>query len=673
MADAAAGPGPGRPAATALVALLLLVRTAACSAAPTPLGGVGGAAAAAADSQLAQALTPADDSSSPSAPSATDPSSRLVVGAGGVSPGFTLRRITNPRYRPPFAGVPGLGGATVGPLRAIDRVRAQVTHRNLGATTRVTDWEVAAGEQVRDRGAFELTATGLHDARGSALRTIRLEGRHDELSGALGDVGPIAISSASVLQRLRGGFARWDLGQGSSARLLGGVPTPLPGTQTRSLALAGATLDELRVEEGSVSLAALGFGRGAAKRAAFGPADPDSLRGGGGFSMVGVRAPLARGTLAIGLLAGYHDLDGHAGLAAQHALDWSLGMPWLTLGLHDQHATRRARIIGTDNLPLAARQEDRWNAQARGLRGRVEGHFTGVVREGGDSTLAARTVQLGGSGSLGGSGWYSGADFTWDHRLETRERRLSVHAGEVSTGGHALLLRFERSTNDRGRDAMLFASEASLALERGLRLDLEPRLSWDMQRLSQGLLEARVTWPLAWLSSRLSASAVAGAARQDVFRTTLREAEVAITFTPRPRDLARLELRRLSDAGARGYEVATSYDLQAPRYQALSGSLFSRRDSTRITVRVVRGGNRTGVSDALVSLDGREMRFTDSDGLARFDHVEPGVHVVAVEERSLPDAYRVNGSARVFVTIERGRLPDEVMFEVTRPVKKTVF
>ena len=74
-----------------------------------------------------------------------------------------------------------------------------------------------------------------------------------------------------------------------------------------------------------------------------------------------------------------------------------------------------------------------------------------------------------------------------------------------------------------------------------------------------------------------------------------------------------------------------------------------------------------------VGLDDKELRFTDEQGYARFDRTEPGIHVVAVAERSLPEDLEVVQTGRVFVTVERGRLPDPVIFQVARPVKRKTF
>ena len=104
------------------------------------------------------------------------------------------------------------------------------------------------------------------------------------------------------------------------------------------------------------------------------------------------------------------------------------------------------------------------------------------------------------------------------------------------------------------------------------------------------------------------------------------------------------------------------------RYDTPGQGWFAGRDTGRVTVRVVRSGNGSGVGDILISLDGRELRFTDADGVARFDRVPPGVHVVAIEERSLPANYEV-----VFVTVEPGRAPDPVSFAIARSERRVKF
>ena len=659
MAAARALAGPDRRGLTALAALLAILSVAR-PAVPSPLGEHVGVAAF-------EGVRAAADSGGPALAAAVP----VLSGAPGT--GFTLRRVPNPRYRPPSGALPGFGPGATGTLRSIDRAHAQWIQRGTGVS-RTREWDASLGKEYRQGNSIGLSGSGIQTTRRSDLRSLRLDAKRDRLAGGLGDLPAAAIGNLASLQRLRGGALRYEPAEGTQARFMAGVPTPVPGQPTRRIAVAGAALDGLRFDEGALSIGVVAFRRGAVRARAPYPADADSLAGSGATGSFGVHAPLPLGALGMTVAGGWHDLDGHGGLAAQQALEWSWANPRATLAFHDARATSRARVIGTETLAPAPLEEDRWNAQLRGARGRVEAHFTGAVRAGGDSSLAARTLQLGASGSLPHSPWYSGIEFTNDRRPASglTERRLSFHAGEVSAGGRALLFRLERSTNDAGRDALLLANETSLALRRGARLSLEPRAGWSDRKFDQGALAARFQWPLAWMSARLTGAATVGVSRDGAFRPGLRDAEISMTFAPRPRDLGATETRRIHEGGPAVWEYGASYDLQSSRYENAGGWL-SRRDSSRVRVQVVRSGNHSGVEEVLVSLDGKDLRFTDADGVAWFDHVTPGIHVVAVEERSLPVNYQVVSMSRVFVTLERGRLPDNVTFEIARPTRKTVF
>jgi hypothetical protein len=118
-------------------------------------------------------------------------------------------------------------------------------------------------------------------------------------------------------------------------------------------------------------------------------------------------------------------------------------------------------------------------------------------------------------------------------------------------------------------------------------------------------------------------------------------------------------------------EYGASYDVQFERFAALRRG--GAADSGTVIVQVVRDGNRSGIPDVLVSLDGNELRFTDADGVARFDRVAPGIHLVAVEEGSLPAHHQVVGAARAFVQVERGLMPAPVAFPVARPERRRTF
>jgi hypothetical protein len=283
-------------------------------------------------------------------------------------------------------------------------------------------------------------------------------------------------------------------------------------------------------------------------------------------------------------------------------------------------------------------------------------------------------MQVGASGSLGTSGGYTGADLYMSRRVVegVNERRLSVYSGRISSVGHALLLRFDRSTDDLGRENTQMAAEVALALARGARLSIEPRYAWDSRLPQQAHVDTRVTWPLRRLAARLTGFVSIGAEREDGFRPGMREAALALSLAPRPRDRAEVEVRRRDDGAASSYETIGSYDLAAQRYENLRGPRSSR-DEGLVTVRVVRGGEHAGEADVLVLLDGKESRFTDASGIARFERVSPGVHLVAVEERSLPAQHQVATASRVFVTVERGRDADLVTFEIGRPVRRTKF
>ena len=659
-----------RRAIATLAALLSLI-SAAHPAAPSPLDGRGGVAASEGDRTLAEgAAVAAARGDSALAAAAVAP---VPVFSGPPGTGFTLRRAPNPRYRPPVAGVPGLAPGTAGPLRSMDRVHVRLTRHGSG-TSASREWDAGLGQLYRRGDAVELSASGSQSARGSDLRSLRLDARRDRLSGSLGDLPAAALEPMASLQRLRGGALAIELPGGARVRALGGVPTPIPGSGRAPIAVGGAALDALPFDEGVIALGVIGFHRGRARWQGPGLADLDSLAGGGAMGSFGVIAPLPLGRLGLTVAGGWHDLDGHGGLAAQQALDWSWATPRAALALHDERSTRRTRRIGTETLAPAAREEQRWNAQVRGARGRVEAHVTGAVRAGGDSSLAARTLQAGASGSLPGSPWYSGLEFSSSGRGATgvTERRLSLHAGEVLPAGHALLFRLERSTNTVGRDAVSLANETSLALRHGLRLSLEPRATWSQQRLEQSQMGGRLSWPLAWLSARLTGAVVVGATRDRGFRAGVNEAELSMVFVPRPRDRAEAEVRRLAENGVAAWEYGASYDLEAPRYEG-GGGWLGRRDSSRVTVRVQRTGNHAGLADVLVTMDGKDLRFTDADGVARFERVTPGIHVVAIEERTLPANHQVVSFSRVFVTVERGRIPDDVTFEIARPSRKSTF
>lgn len=590
-------------------------------------------------------------------------------------PGLVLRHVPNPRYRPPGVGAPALGLPSEGRVRALDHLRASVARRGGGPQGRFAEWAIAAGEEMGGGKAVEVTITGGADRGASGLRTLRLEGRDGRLAVMLGDAPPIVIPHVASLQSLRGIALGSTDGHDARWRAMGGVPTPLRGRPTPHLGIAGVTASELTFDAAVFSIAAMGFGRGRPPGERALVSDPDSLPGRGGATSFGWGVPFGPGTLAGTLIAQLHDLDGRRALAAAHVHEWNLSTRAIVVSLHDEHSSARTRRLGSDRFTPAPRREDRWNLQTRLFKGRAETHFAGAWREGGEATLASHTVQLGASGSLGASAWYGGTEAIWDWRAATavEERRLSLHAGMVSERGRTFLGRIERTISGAGRDAVGIMCEVSRPLWSGSQLALDPRLGYSERRFQHATATARLTCPLGWTATRITGSLTIGALRDDGFRARVREAALAVSWAPRRRDRGDLEVRRLGDGATPVTEYSASYDAHIERYESPFSGWLGVRDSGGVEVRVVRAGNRSAVPDALVLLDGKDLRFTDADGRARFTRVPPGVHVVTLEERSLPEHAQAVNATRVFVTVEHGAITAPVVFEVARPERRTRF
>ena len=587
--------------------------------------------------------------------------------------GFTLRRVVNPRYRS-FTLPGALGAARLGKLIGTEYARAQVTRRESGPAFNSTDWEVLAG---RDNGAnhgVELSASGYSSPAYDDLRTLRLSARQGPLEWSLGDVVSQSIGTLPWIQRLRGGMVAHALPHGSDWRVLGGVVPTLSHLASPSAGLGGVMIDNLPFEKNSLSLGLIGFGRRASPGGAARGFGPDTLAGAGGAALYAARISSGYGNVSSTLMAQVHNLDGSPALAGLQALEWTLDRPTVVASIRDQIGTSNARQPGTDRLIAAPRHEGRVNAQLRLASGRAEAHLAGLTSSGSDPGLAAETAQIGASGVLGASGWYTGLDFSWNRRAPTfdDERRISAQTGRVSERGNVVLMRVERNTDDSGRDQLQLTGEGSMSPLPGLRASLEPRLDWQARMFDRALCSARLGWPLVFPSIRMSASVTVSSARARGFQGELSEASVGLSFSPRPRDRASFEARRYEESGTRSFETTGSYDLQANRYSNPAGPPSTRGTGT-LVVTVARADSASGVPDALVSLDGKEFRFTDGEGVARFTATPPGSHVVSVVESSLPAYQRVVGAATAFVTIERGRTPEPVRFEIARPVRKVRF
>jgi hypothetical protein len=120
-----------------------------------------------------------------------------------------------------------------------------------------------------------------------------------------------------------------------------------------------------------------------------------------------------------------------------------------------------------------------------------------------------------------------------------------------------------------------------------------------------------------------------------------------------------------------GYELTSTYDLQQPRY-AGEAAMARRRGASDVVVRIERNDG-TGAEGVLVSLDNKDLRFTDANGEAVFENVAPGMHEMAVEERTLPESWHVTGPTRQLLSVERGIAPALTRFKIARLEKRTKF
>ena len=650
----------GRVAALALGALVALTAAARCLADEPDSAACRGPGAVA---------TKAPGAIDPDAPAGE---AGTASPDGGRSPGFVVRRVPNPRFRPPLAPGRPLAAAPMVPLRALDRMRAQVSHRGAKGPSASTLWELSAGEQYRRDGGVDVRASGESRLQKSVLRSVGVDGRRGGVAAGIGDLESISLERLVSLYGLRGGLVRDTDSSGTQWLAIGGVPTPVQGTSLPRIAVAGVAVNDVALDEARLGVAVLGFGRGAPREAAPRPAAADTSAGRGVATLFTWGVPLELGRLGGRLGAQLHDLDGHRVMAAQEGLEWRLATPGLVASVRAEGSSRRARIVQAQRLAPAPRGEAQWSVQNRWLDGRAESHFEGVVREGGDPELAARTLQLGASASPRSS-WYCGAEAAWNERALTgvEERRLAVHAGRSGGGGRIFLARGEWARSGQ-HSALTLGGEASLAPATGLRVALEPRVGWDAEQFGSARAATSITWTVPRCSARFAGMLAVSAQRDDRFRGAVREAGITLSWLPRPGDRGDLELRRSDGGGTPDIEYSATYEAQLQRYE-YPARWSAARDSGRVEVRVVQSDDRAGLADVMVSLDGTEVRFTDADGVARFGQIAPGVHVVAVEERSLPAHCEVIRGARVFVTVERGMATPVTTFEIARPVRRSSF
>jgi hypothetical protein len=321
----------------------------------------------------------------------------------------------------------------------------------------------------------------------------------------------------------------------------------------------------------------------------------------------------------------------------------------------------------------AVTSETRGHAQVRFARGFAEAHVLAVDRRGGDPTLGLATRQVGISGRVPRAPWYGGLELDDSRRgLEpASERRLAAYAGVSGRGGWAMTTRVEHVEAPQGAGGAL-SGELSCALPHGGQLGLDPRAGWREGRVDRAGATLRVSAPLPRGLGRVTGLVALEGDREGAFRRELREASLAFSLAPRPRDRGELEVRRLEEGGVASTEWSTEYEAQAQRFERF-GAPASFRDSSRIRVRVDYASNGVGLANVLVSIDGRDFRYTGADGEALFERVERGTHIVSIETASLPEGLTMVTSDRLIVTVERGTTANYIVFEVARPAIRKRF
>lgn len=579
--------------------------------------------------------------------------------------GLTIRRIPNPRWRAPSPLAAGFAAPAALRVRALDVAGLRLMRQD-GAGAGTSEWEARAGEETPGGDRIGVAARGASRHGRTILRTVLLHARRDRWSVAAGDVPPVSLAPAALpLHGLRGASLAHERGERGAWSAAVGASSPASGSG--DVRLATAAFRDVRFDVARLSASLAGFARGVSARAPI--TAGDSLAGGGGQATMGWTAAIPGGSLAGSLLAQAHDLDGLRATALQHLLAWRMVTPGFTAELRDQRGTPRLRRLSAGQLPRDPGNDTRASVQSWLPGGRIEWHATAYARSGGDPTSDVRTLTSGGSGSFAAT-WRAGADGLWERRAGVGSHRLAIHLGRSNGAGLAWTARGERRATAGDPARLQLGGETLLPLGTTARLAVQPRMAWWGDRIDEAALRAELTTPVDRWSGRLALSAAGGAVRDRGFRPRLLDLALAFIWTPGSRDRAGVEVRRASDGGPARSEITLDWELQRERH-AIAGT--AARDTGSLRVRVVREGGHTPVADALVSLDGREYRFTDADGRARFDRVAPGVHVVAVDESSLPDHQRTVGPARAFASVERGVPAPEVVFVIARPAKRSQF
>jgi hypothetical protein len=558
---------------------------------------------------------------------------------------------------------------------AIDNLHAQVVHRRDGLLP-LTEWQAGMQEEQERLGTYEIEVAGRNRLGTTELLGGRASAARQGWSFTAGDLPPPALRPAGPLMRLRGAGVGRTHDDGHAWAALAAVATPGAGLRGEPTALSLLSVDGLRFRGGRAAFALAGFTRWR-EPPPLGtpPLARTEFSGRGGSALAEVRNAPGRDLLAFSLGAQLHDLDGHDAPAAMQRLEWRIVRPTAAVTMLEQRATRTARSFGNERLARAAGRDDRLMAQWRPLRGRAEMHLAAVGSTGEGSLPASRNASLGGSWSLGPSAWYVGADGDWRSTVpaSTATRRLALRSGRFGSSGGSILVQLEQQRQGHELPALLLTGQGATPPRSGLRALLEPRLGWSAGRLQNLDVSCGLSWGPTGSLTRLTATLTIGGTRGDAFAPRVREAALRFAFAPRGRDRGSLEVRRIADAGTPTWEYETDYDVQGRRYLPVAGAASDSRWTGTVRVLVVQADDGSAIPEALVSLDGRRLAFTAADGSLEFERVEPGIHVVGIEERSLPRGLRAVQTTQILVTVERGKPIEPVRIEVERAARKTEF
>ena len=568
---------------------------------------------------------------------------------------LVVRRAPNPHYRA-ATSVPVVA-ARLATQRAsgLDHVFVRGSGRGLGLPGGAGDGEILLERSFQGDDRVSLGAYGAASSGNWRWREMRFEARRRDWSGCLGDVRPWTPDPTLSLRLVRGAFVRHEWRGGGAASILAGAPSP-DLTNGGPRVLAGG-VEDIPTSGSHLAAAAAGFlWSGASAWTA----------------TMSEESPLLGGSARTSFSFQRHDLARRGASAASLGFDWHVLRTGYALTLSQRLASGRSLLLTVEPPVPAPERETALDGQVRFWRGRAETHASLTDIAGGDLARTWRSRQLGASTQLGGLAWYVSAHASWDRPglAPATLSRVAGTIGRAGASGSPLLVRLTRTAAAGTETSWELSGQWSRAMGAGARFAVGPEATWRARALECAGLAVSASQPLPWPGARLTARLRLDAERDRDFRPRAGEASLAVALRPRPRDRWEAEVRRNDAEGLSGYEMTTSYDFERARYAAAPGT--SRRGPADVTVRVLRGDG-TGVEGVLVTLDGKDLRFTDRAGEAVFESVTPGLHELFVEERTLPAAFRVLGPTRRLISIERGRAPEPARFEIGRAERRTKF